>query len=345
MTADARPPGAGGDPRTDAGRTARTTDGRPVAEQATGASSDAVRYVGRFAPSPTGALHAGSLVAALASALDARAHGGAWRLRIEDLDPPREMPGAAGEIVRTLERLGFVPDGPIVYQSTRHAAYQAAFDALVALGRVYPCACTRREIADSITRTGRSPDRHREAVYPGTCRHGLPAGRAPRAWRLRVDDAVVHWCDRAGGEFEDVLSEEVGDFVLKRADGLWAYQLAVVVDDAAQGVTDVVRGEDLAESTSRQILLQRLLGLPTPRYLHVPVVVGDDGEKLSKQNGARAIDASRPLAALERAMRHLGLEPTGAGALDAFWDAAVRRWREALDAPGGLARRFQRSPP
>jgi len=291
-------------------------------------------YVGRFAPSPTGPLHAGSLATALASRLDALAHGGRWLLRIEDLDPPREMPGAAAGIVDTLARLGFAPDGPVEYQSRRGALYQQAFERLRAAGLLYPCACTRREIADSLTRTGLVRERHRELVYPGTCRQGMPAGREPRAWRLRVGDAVVAWRDRSGRSFEDRMAEEVGDFVLKRADGLWAYQLAVVVDDAAQGVTDVVRGDDLIGSTSRQILLQRLLGLPTPRYLHLPVVLGADGEKLSKQNGAQAIDAERPLEALAAAMRHLGLPavPPSGGVktgLDAFWREATEAWRRS----------------
>jgi len=296
-------------------------------------------YVGRFAPSPTGPLHAGSLATALASRLDALAHGGRWLLRIEDLDPPREVPGAAAGIVDTLARLGFASDGPIEYQSRRSARYQEAFERLRAAGLVYPCACTRREIADSLTRAGLARERNREFVYPGTCRGGMPAGRSALAWRLSVGEAVVAWNYRSGRVFEDRMADEVGDFVLRRADGLWAYQLAVVVDDAAQGVTDVVRGEDLIGSTSRQILLQRLLGLPTPRYLHLPVVAGADGEKLSKQNGAEPVDASRPLGALHAAMRHLGL-PTGersiaeararpdeGASLEHFWEAATRAWR------------------
>jgi len=286
-------------------------------------------YVGRFAPSPTGPLHAGSLAAALASYLDARAHEGRWLLRIEDLDPPREVPGAAGEILRTLAALGFVHDGPIEHQSRRGAFYERAFDALAARGLVYPCACTRREIADSLTRQGLAPQRHRELVYPGTCRRGIAGGRAPRAWRVRVDDAVIDWEDRNGETHHEILAEEVGDFVLRRADGLWAYQLAVVVDDALQGVTDVVRGADLVGSTSRQIHLQRLLGYPTPRYLHVPVVTDQRGEKLSKQTGARAVDVARALDELDGALAHLGLAPVGASSIDAFWAGAVRRWRQS----------------
>ena len=290
-------------------------------------------YVGRFAPSPTGPLHAGSLVAALASCLDARAHGGRWLLRIEDLDPPREMPGAARAIVDTLEAFGFEHDGPIEYQSRRHAHYQEAFDRLLAAGLVYPCACTRREIADSVARQGQGPRRHAELVYPGTCREGIRSGRAPRAWRVRVDDAVIDWTDRSGLVFHERLAEEVGDFVLRRADGLWAYQLAVVVDDADQGVTDVVRGADLIGSTARQIHLQRLLCHPTPRYLHLPVVTDAHGEKLSKQTGATALDLRDPLPELERALAHLRLPAVGADTLGAFWREAVRLWREAWVEP------------
>ncbi len=286
-------------------------------------------YVGRFAPSPTGPLHAGSLVAALASYLDARAHGGFWLLRIEDLDPPREQPGAAQAIIDTLAAFGFEHDGPVEYQSRRHDLYQQAFDRLVAAGQVYPCACTRREIADSVTRQGRTHRRHGELVYPGTCRNGIAGGRAPRAWRVRVGDAVIDWTDRSGRQIRESLADEVGDFVLKRADGLWAYQLAVVVDDALQEVSDVVRGEDLLGSTARQIHLQRLLGYPTPRYLHLPLVLDAYGEKLSKQTSAAALDTRRALDLLEESMRHLGLAPARAGSLQAFWKEAVRRWAES----------------
>ena len=286
-------------------------------------------YVGRFAPSPTGPLHAGSLVAALASWLDARAHGGRWLLRVEDLDPPREVPGASRAIIDTLAAYGLEDDGPIEFQSLRHAHYQAAFDRLVAACLVYPCVCTRREIADSIARLGHARNRHAELVYPGSCRGGIPEGRAPRAWRLKVGGAVIDWRDRSGATFSEDLAAEVGDFVLKRADGLWAYQLAVVVDDGLQGVTDVVRGADLIGSTARQIHLQHCLGLPTPRYLHLPLVTDAHGEKLSKQTGARALDPADPLPALEAAMRHLGLPETGADRLERFLGRAVRAWRES----------------
>ncbi len=293
------------------------------------ASGVASPYVGRFAPSPTGPLHLGSLVAALASYLDARAHAGRWLLRIEDLDRDREVPGASAAIIDTLSRLGFEADGEIVRQSERHALYQAAFERLQAMGRVYPCGCTRREIADSLVRQGATPSRHGERVYPGTCRAGLPAGRVARAWRLRVDSAEIDWQDRLDGTHHESLAHSVGDFVLRRADGWWAYQLAVVVDDHDQGITTVVRGADLRESTARQILLQSLLGYARPAYLHVPVVVDANGEKLSKQTGAAPIDVEAPLQALDLALRHLGLAPTGAATLTAFWPLAQARWRDS----------------
>jgi glutamyl-Q tRNA(Asp) synthetase len=288
-------------------------------------------YVGRFAPSPTGPLHAGSLVAAMASWLDARAHGGRWLLRMEDLDRPRNVPGAAEHILATLDRLGFVADGPVVWQSRRHAAYEAAFARLRAAGHVYGCACTRREIAQALAAAGVRTQRHVEPVYPGTCRDGLPPGRAPRAWRARVDARPVRWVDRADGiERVETLPASCGDFVLLRADGIWAYQLAVVVDDGEAGVTDVVRGADLASSTARQIRLQEWLGLPTPRYLHVPLVVGEDGEKLSKQNGARALDLREPLAELGAAAAHLGLGRVEADSIGRFWELATEAWARRM---------------
>ncbi len=285
-------------------------------------------YVGRFAPSPTGPLHAGSLVAALASRLDARAHHGRWLLRIEDLDAPREMPGAASAIIDTLARLGLHPDGEIVFQSRRHEAYRRAFEQLVAGGHVYPCACTRREIADSTTHHGETPAQG-ETPYPGTCRHAMPAGRSARAWRVRVAAAPVRWVDRRVGARCDRLVEQVGDFVVRRADGQWAYQLAVVVDDDAQGVTDVVRGADLLGSTARQLHLRRLLALPAPRYLHVPVLVDATGAKLSKQTAAPAVDASRPLEALDAALEALGLGRIGAEPIEHWWSLATERWAQA----------------
>lgn len=261
-------------------------------------------YVGRFAPSPSGPLHTGSLVAALASWLDARAHGGRWLLRIEDLDAPREMPCAAAAIVDTLHAFGLLWDGEIVYQRKRDALYQAALDRLAAQGMVYPCACTRREIADSVTHQ-RLHAFGRELVYPGTCGPGLAAGRVARAWRVRVPDQVIGFDDALAGPQQQNLASEVGDFVLKRADGQWAYQLAVVVDDAAQGVSHVVRGADLIDSTVRQIHLCGLLGVAVPAYMHVRVVTNADGEKLSKQTRAIALDAKQRGAALQAAWQHL----------------------------------------
>lgn len=268
-------------------------------------------YRGRFAPSPTGPLHAGSLVAALASWLDARAHGGRWLVRIEDVDRPRCVPGAGEEILRQLAACGLLPDEEPQWQSRREAPYQAALDRLVDAGLAYPCACSRKDIALALMAQGRERERHGELAYPGTCRGGLH-GRAPRAWRFRVAEGTVAWEDRRlGVQLQDV-AREVGDFVLKRADGLYAYQLAVVVDDGAQGITHVVRGEDLADNTPRQLLLQQALGLPRPSYLHAPLVLGPNGEKLSKQNGAAPIALDDPAAALAAAATTLGL-PVEAG--------------------------------
>ncbi|HUR90340.1 MAG TPA: tRNA glutamyl-Q(34) synthetase GluQRS [Ramlibacter sp.] len=263
-------------------------------------------YVGRFAPSPTGPLHAGSMVAALASWLDARAHGGRWLVRIEDVDTPRCVPGAAETILKQLHDCGLVSHEGPVWQSARGAAYQRALDDLVARQRAYPCGCSRKDIELALAALGRPHERNSELVYPGTCRNGLH-GREPRAWRLRVSRGVVQWEDRRLGTHSQDVQSDVGDFVLKRADGLWAYQLAVVVDDAAQGITDIVRGEDLADNTARQIQLQQALGFETPRYLHTPLVLGANGEKLSKQNGAQATDTSQPLDALNAAASALGL--------------------------------------
>ena len=277
-------------------------------------------YIGRFAPSPTGPLHAGSLVAALASWLDARAHHGRWLVRIEDVDGPRSQPGADTEILRQLAACGLVSDGPVLWQSQRGAAYQTALEQLQAHGLAYPCACTRKAIAAAQAARGQTHQRHHEWVYPGTCRpeHGGLHGQPARAWRLHVEactrrlhwPAVQHWTDRRLGPQQQDVATDVGDFVLRRADGLWAYQLAVVVDDAAQGITHVVRGEDLTDNTARQRLLQAALGLPHPQYLHTPLVRGPDGEKLSKQHGAPALVLDTPaqaLAALNTAAAVLGL--------------------------------------
>lgn len=289
-------------------------------------------YVGRFAPSPTGPLHAGSLVAAFASWLDARAHGGRWLVRIEDVDRPRCVPGADEVILQQLAACGLVPDAPVVWQSHRDPLYQAALGRLVDAGWAYPCACSRKDVLEALAAAGVQRPRHGELVYPGTCRYGL-RGRDPRAMRAlaarRVcagwQGIVIDWQDRRLGRQTQDLTREVGDFVLRRADGLWAYQLAVVVDDADQGVTDVVRGEDLADNTPRQIHLQRLLGLPTPRYLHTPLVRGAHGEKLSKQTGAEPFDATQPVGALRAAGSVLGLSLPAAPLADLLAQA-VRAW-------------------
>jgi len=273
-------------------------------------------YVGRFAPSPTGPLHFGSLVAALASWLDARAAEGRWLVRIEDLDPPRAVPGAADEILRTLDRLGLGWDGPVLYQSRRSASYEAALESL----DTYWCGCTRREIADSSI--GRATDGAQ--IYPGTCRTGLAPGKTPRALRLRTGGEEIAFTDRVQGPQRQILEREIGDFVLLRADGQFAYQLAVVVDDAEQGVTDVVRGADLLDSTPRQIFLQRLLGYPMPRYLHVPAAVNEAGEKLSKQTGALPVDIKRKAEELARALTFLGQPETDDPA------QAVANWKPEL---------------
>ena len=328
-------------------------------------------YRGRFAPSPTGPLHAGSLVAALASWLDARAHHGQWLVRIEDVDTTRCLPGTDQIILQQLATCGLISDEPVIYQSQRSASYQQALAALVAAGLAYPCACTRKDIEVALQHAGQHKPRHGELIYPGTCRSGLH-GLPPRAWRFRADllikngspahmdkalpamnsvesgrlperaftvpGSVVNpslcWLDRRLGQQQQDVAAEVGDFILKRADGCFAYQLAVVVDDAAQGITDVVRGADLADNTARQILLQRALGLPTPRYLHAPLVLGANGEKLSKQNGAQALDLTHPLGELNRAAAALGLltsHVTSSSALQCW----VTQWRSRLDQHQG----------
>ena len=272
-------------------------------------------YIGRFAPSPTGPLHAGSLVAALASWLDARAHGGRWLVRIEDVDTPRCVPGAGELILQQLATCGLVSDEPVLWQSQRGALYQQALDTLIARGIAYPCACSRKDIAAALAVQGLDKNRHGELVYPGTCRpeRGGLRGRPARAWRLSVaptqpgTQAPVRWHDRRLGEQTQDVALDVGDFVLRRADGLWAYQLAVVVDDAAQGVTHVVRGQDLADNTPRQLLLMAALGFSAPVYQHTPLVTNAQGEKLSKQTGAPALDLRDPLAALNAAAQVLGL--------------------------------------
>lgn len=333
------------------------------------------RYVGRFAPSPTGPLHAGSLVAALASWLDARAHQGQWLIRIEDIDPPRCQKGADQEILRQLAACGLHSDAPVVWQSTRHALYEKALQQLQAEQLAYPCGCTRKDIEAAWQAQGLTHERHVERPYPGNCRNGLH-GKPARAWRFALEQQVadlhkkrplalsdqaleatqtiaigqqqlechapvLHWLDRRlGAQQQNVLSS-VGDFVLRRADGLWAYQLAVVVDDAEQGITDVVRGEDLSDNTPRQLLLQQALCLPQPRYLHTPLVRMESGEKLSKQHGAPAVDVSQPLLVLNDAAKQLGLpqapatawttSESPASALPLALDFWVNCWRQTYN--------------
>lgn len=275
------------------------------------------KYRGRFAPSPTGPLHFGSLVAAVGSYLSAKAAGGQWFVRIEDIDPPREVPGAADDILRTLEAYGFEWDGEVMYQSRRIEAYEAALDQLRQAGSIYPCGCTRKEIADSSVRGVDG------LVYPGTCRAGQIAGRSQYALRVRTDGAgMIEFDDKRLGVQHTDLEKEFGDFVVRRADGLFAYQLACVVDDAEQRITEVVRGADLLTSTPRQIHLQRLLGLATPSYLHLPIVLNEKGEKLSKQTFAASIPTDNPVPVLLRALEFLG-QPAPSDVNDAsmqdFW--------------------------
>ncbi len=300
-------------------------------------------YRGRFAPSPTGPLHAGSLVAALASWLDARAHHGVWLVRIEDVDLPRCEPGADAHILRQLADCGLHPDEPPTWQSRHGAAFEQTLNHLQQQASVYGCRCSRKEIEQAWAARGVVKSRHQELVYPGTCRsahgHGpqsdpLIPGHPPRglAWRYQVPpESRVNWRDRRLGECTQQVNDSVGDFVLRRADGVWSYQLAVVTDDARQGITHVVRGEDLADNTPRQILLQQALGLPIPIYLHTPLVLDAAGEKLSKQQGAPALDTQHPVRALHAAAQVLGLSSVDAHSACTPAEALqgwVHEWRE-----------------
>lgn len=281
-------------------------------------------YIGRFAPSPTGPLHFGSLLAAVGSYCDARAAGGRWLLRMEDIDPPRAMPGAADLILRQLEGYGFEWDGPVLYQHTRSEAYLAALDRLAAQGDLFWCRCSRTELA----RSGAT-------AYPGTCR-GATSPRADAAVRLRVPPGEIAFDDLVFGHQAEDVARQVGDFVLRRRDGLFSYQLAVVVDDAAQGVTRVVRGADLLDNTARQILLQRRLGLPTPGYLHLPLAVHPDGSKLSKQTHAAALPLPAAPGLLLRALQALGQDVPAAEGLGC---QELLAWGVAHWAPGRIGRR------
>ena len=281
--------------------------------------------MGRFAPSPTGPLHFGSLLAATASYLQARRHDGRWLVRIEDIDPPREQPGATGRILEALERYGFEWDGPVVYQSHSQSAHEAALARLLDSGHAYRCGCSRNDLADA-------PRGPLGIIYPGTCRAGCPAGDS--AIRVRTDDSAVAFIDGLQGPQEQHLESESGDFVVWRRDGLVAYHLAVVVDDHEQGITEIVRGIDLMDSTCRQIWLQRLLGFPTPNYLHVPVAAHADGQKLSKLTGARAVPLGRPEKLLVQVLSALGQQPAadlGKASLREIWSWARENWHiEAL---------------
>lgn len=273
-------------------------------------------YRGRFAPSPTGPLHFGSLVAAVGSYLDARHQQGEWLLRVEDVDTAREVPGATADILKTLEQLGMGWDGPVSYQSKRTRCYEEALAQLQRRGKIYGCGCTRKELAGS-------------TAYPGTCRNGLPEGREPRSLRVRVSDTVVDMQDRLQPALQQQLATEIGDFIVRRADQLFAYQLAVVVDDGDQQINNVVRGVDLLESTPRQIYLQQLLGLPTPAYLHLPIAIDADNAKLSKQTFARRIDIDNANSAIVDALRFLR-QPLPDSPQDAsrdeLWQWAVDHW-------------------
>ncbi|MDX1453835.1 MAG: tRNA glutamyl-Q(34) synthetase GluQRS [Gammaproteobacteria bacterium] len=283
-------------------------------------------YIGRFAPSPTGELHMGSLVAAVVSFLDARSHAGRWHLRIENLDPPREVDGSAASICRALETLGFQWDGNIVFQSDRDAAYQQAFEYLKQRDLVYPCICSRKEIAAVAADGIEGP------VYPGTCRAGLPRQRPRQAWRMRTDNAPIRIMDRWQGEQLQRLERDIGDFVILRADGYWAYQLAVVVDDAELGVTDVVRGTDLLLSTPRQAWIYQQLDWPVPRYAHHPLLLTAAGDKYAKQGGSPGIDLQAPGRALHQALDLLGQQPPAelAGApVEEIWAWALPAWNPA----------------
>jgi len=306
-------------------------------------------YIGRFAPSPTGPLHSGSLVAALASWVDAKAHVGQWLVRIEDVDTPRCIPGVDQIILQQLAACGLYSDAPPVYQSQRGHLYQNALDQLIVQSLAYPCGCSRQDIQAALAATGghsgRQHARHSELIYPGTCREGL-GDKKTRSWRfltalyssnMYIDQQIqalsapdliakkINWTDHLLGQQCQNVCVEVGDFVLKRADNLWAYQLAVVVDDSAQGITRIVRGQDLADNTARQIQLQRALGLPQPEYLHTPLVLGANREKLSKQNGAQALNLQEPVTALAEAGRYLGISSSASRPAD-WLTQAVPQW-------------------
>lgn len=273
--------------------------------------------IGRFAPSPTGDLHFGSLVSAVGSYLEAKCAGGAWLLRVEDIDPPREVAGSSERIINYLHRLGMVQDGPVLYQSSRYEAYQQTINTLLANGLAYRCACSRKDLPES-------------GIYPGTCRNGIAPGKEARSVRLQVKEDRCEFTDKIQGLVSDSPAGISGDFIIQRADGLYAYQLAVVVDDAFQGVTQVVRGADLLDSTSRQICLQKALGYKTPDYVHLPVAMSADGRKLGKRFQTDPVANNDPARAIELALRFLGQDPPPNSSLDRLWDWALGNWNSKL---------------
>lgn len=294
----------------------------------TGIAEPGRPYRGRYAPSPSGPLHFGSLVAAVGSYLEARTRGGQWLVRIEDLDPPRERPGAADDILATLDRCGLRWDGPVLRQSTRTDAYEAALATLASAGPLRPCLCSRSQLAALPENARREAGE--EFFHPASCLSPATAEAATPAWRFRVPDAEVEFVDRVQGPSSTNVARTTGDFVLKRRDGLFAYQLAVVVDDGFQGVTDVVRGCDLLSSTPRQLLLQRALGLPGLTYMHLPIAVSNTGIKLSKSEDAPALSRSSPAALVVAALEFLRQEPPAELALappDEVWQWAIAHWR------------------
>ena len=276
-----------------------------------------VPLIGRFAPSPSGELHFGSLVSAVGSFLEAKSAGGRWLLRIEDIDPPREVAGSASRIINDLRTLGMVPDDPVLYQSSRLDAYQQAIDRLLEKGLAYPCACSRKDLPAS-------------GIYPGTCRNGIPGGKVPRSVRFRVGVDACEFTDKLQGRISDSPAGISGDFIIHRADGLFAYQLAVVVDDDFQGITQVVRGADLLDSTSRQICLQKALGFVSPDYMHLPVALSDDGKKLSKRAKTDPLELQEPSTAVRQALHFLGQNPPTGLPLDELWAWALEHWNRYL---------------
>ena len=275
-------------------------------------SPDSPNYVGRFAPSPTGDLHFGSLVSAVASFLQAKKSGGKWLLRVEDIDPPREVAGSATRIIQDLSRFGLIADEPVLFQSCRSKAYEDACEQLLLSARAYWCGCSRKDLPPT-------------GIYPGTCRQGIPQGRKPRAIRIKVGTSTIRFHDRLQGKVIDDLQSAVGDFVIRRADGMFAYQLAVVIDDAFQNITEVVRGADLLDSTARQIYLQTCLELPIPDYVHIPIALLPDGSKLSKSCRSDPVRRETPATALRQALAFLGhLAPQQS--LAGTWDWALEHW-------------------